>query len=348
MPDQKSELINLINCNPRLADRLSHAQNNFQVAIYQQRLIQEYPLTHLSGTALWQQVQTVTKSALSSGALKSIPTRCIDRQVPLGPHTLHLQIRVVANLARKSKTTKDAASQVKKPEDFDPFSPYEPALYVGELTHHYRCLLNKFNVMDHHILMVTTEFAYQREPLNGEDFHAALICLQAQPGLVFFNGGPDAGSSITHKHLQMIPFTKTKNETDNSYPFEPLFKHLPLTAEGSKQSALPFPHRVARTCYPTGKEPDEVRRCAELNCRNYHEILSELELHSLTDGLAPAHNLLMTREHLWVVPRSQSSFNNLAINALGFAGTILVKDDQQLTQLNQIGCLELLKNVTPN
>ena len=307
-------------------------------------LIQEYPLTKLSGTALWQQVQAVTKSAFSSGALKSIPTRCIERQVTLGQISLHLQVRIVANLARKSKATKDAASQVKKPGDFDPFLPYEPALYVGELTNHYRCLLNKFNVMDHHILMVTTEFAYQREPLNSEDFYAALICLQAQRGLVFFNGGPDAGSSITHKHLQMIPLT----ENENSSPFEPLFKHLSLTVEGSKQSALPFPHRVATTCYPVGKEPDEIRRYAELNCRNYHKILSELELQNMADGLAPAHNLLMTRDHLWVVPRSQSSYNNLAINALGFAGTILVKDDQQLTQLDQIGCLELLKNVTPD
>ncbi|WP_297187280.1 hypothetical protein [uncultured Porticoccus sp.] len=311
-------------------------------------LIQEYPLTNLSGAALWQQIQAVTKSALSSGALKSIPTRCIEQQVTIGQNSLHLQIRLVTNLARKSKATKDAASQVNKPGDFDPFLPYEPALYVGELTDHYRCLLNKFNVMDYHILMVTTEFAYQREPLNSEDFYAALICLQAQRGLIFFNGGPDAGSSITHKHLQMIPLTETRNETDNSYPFEPLFKYLPLTAEGSKQSALPFPHRVARTCYPVGKEPAEIRRCAELNCRNYHKILSELELQNQADGLAPAHNLLMTRDHLWVVPRSQSSYNNLAINALGFAGTILVKNNQQLTQLDQIGCLELLKNVTPN
>tara|TARA_R110000824_G_scaffold170332_1_gene347653 strand:- start:145 stop:585 length:441 start_codon:yes stop_codon:yes gene_type:complete len=146
----------------------------------------------------------------------------------------------------------------------------------------------------------------------------------------------------------MIPFTKIKNETDNNYPFEPLFKHLPLAAEDSKQSTLPFPHRVARTAYPVGNESDEIRRCAELNCHNYHRILSEFEPHNLADSLAPAHNLLMTREHIWVVPRSQSSFNNLAINALGFAGTILVKDDQQLTQLNQIGCLELLKNVTPD
>ena len=331
-----------------LAGRLTHAQNNFCAALFSNGLIQENPLSNLYGIALWQQVQTVTQSALSSGALKSIPTRCIEQQVTLGQHPLRLQIRVVANLARKSKATKDAASQTKKPEDFDPFLPYEPALYVGELTEHYRCLLNKFNVMDHHILMVTTEFAYQREPLNSEDFHAALICLQAQRGLVFFNGGPEAGSSITHKHLQMIPFPRIKNETDNNYPFEPLFKHLPLAAEDSKQSTLPFPHRVARTAYPVGSWPDEIRRCAELNCRNYHRMLSELELHNLTDGLAPAHNLLMTREHMWVVPRNQSSFKDLAINALGFAGTILVKNDQQLTQLNQIGCLELLKNVTPD
>lgn len=301
-------------------------------------------MTHLSGATLWQQVQAVTKSAICSGALESIPTRCFERQVVLGSEILRLQIRVVANLARKSKATRDAASQVKNPGDFDPFLPYEPALYVGELTGHYRCLLNKFNVMDHHILMVTKQFADQREPLNDEDFLVALICLQAQPGLVFFNGGPDAGSSITHRHLQMIPLT----DTDSGHPFEQLFKQLSLPVDNIKKSPLPFPHRVTRTHYPISNLPDEIRRCAERNCRNYHKILNELKLDILADGLAPAHNLLMTRDHLWVVPRNQGSFNHLAINALGFAGTILVKDDHQLTQLDQIGCLELLKSVTPD
>jgi ATP adenylyltransferase len=59
-----------------------------------------------------------------------------------------------------------------------------------------------------------------------------------------------------------------------------------------------------------------------------------------------AHNLLMTREHLWVIPRSKEAEQELSVNALGFAGTLLVKNQEQLKQLDSIGCLELLKAVT--
>ena len=61
--------------------------------------------------------------------------------------------------------------------------------------------------------------------------------------------------------------------------------------------------------------------------------------------MAP-HNMLMTRKYLWVVPRTKESYQGLAINALGFAGALLVKDKVQLRKLESIGCMELLKAVT--
>jgi len=56
--------------------------------------------------------------------------------------------------------------------------------------------------------------------------------------------------------------------------------------------------------------------------------------------------MLMTREYLWVVPRTRGSFQGLSVNALGFAGTFLVKDEVQRQQLDQIGCLQLLKAIS--
>ena len=40
------------------------------------------------------------------------------------------------------------------------------------------CLLNKFNVVAHHTLVVTREFERQTDPLNAADFEAALQLLQ--------------------------------------------------------------------------------------------------------------------------------------------------------------------------
>ena len=57
----------------------------------------------LYGQALWGQVTKVTKSALASGALKTIPTHCEEHQFLCGDTTIHGQVHVVDNLARKSE-----------------------------------------------------------------------------------------------------------------------------------------------------------------------------------------------------------------------------------------------------
>ncbi len=310
---------------------------------------------YLHGNALWQQVEAVSKSALATGALKSIPTQSKVRNIAIGDNRVGFQIRVVENLIRKSKEVQDRAKQLPNPKNsdqksFNPFLPYEPDLYVGELTDHYRCLLNKFNVMDHHILMVTTQHEPQQTPLGVEDFLAAQICLQAQDGLVFYNGGPEAGASVEHKHLQMIPLplepiplSPLLVENDAPFPFHKIFSSI--STSHPTTSDLPFKHLVIATDFSVSSSFDNLKASAENNCYNYQQILKELNLSTNADGMMAPHNLLMTRNSLWVVPRSKERFQGLAVNALGFSGTLLVKDTQQLNELDDIGCLNLLKAV---
>ena len=309
----------------------------------------------LCGDTLWQQVQAVSKSALATGALKSIPTQSEIRNIAIGDDSVEFQIRVVENLRRKSKAVQQRAKQLPNQKNsdqkpFNPFLPYEPDLYVGELTNHYRLLLNKFNVMDHHILMVTTQFESQQTPLGIEDFLAAMICLQAQNGLVFYNGGPEAGASVEHKHLQMIPLPLTPLTlspllpgNDVPFPFQKVFSSI--STSNPTSTALPFKHLVIATDFSVNGSFDSLKASAENNCRNYQEMLKELNLSTNTDGMIAPHNLLMTRDFLWVVPRSKERFQGLAVNALGFSGTLLVKDTEQLNELDNIGCLNLLKAV---
>jgi ATP adenylyltransferase len=317
-------------------------------------------IDYLHGNTLWLQVEAVSKSALNTGALKSIPTRREVRNITIGDYRVDFQIRVVENLMRKSKEVQDRAKQLPNPKSsdqksFNPFLPYEPDLYVGELTDHYRCLLNKFNVMDHHILMVTTQHEPQQTPLGVEDFLAAQICLQAQDGLVFYNGGPEAGASVEHKHLQMIPLPLepiplspiplgpllVKN--DAPFPFHKIFSTVSTSSPTT--SALPFKHLVIATDFSVSGSFNNLKTSAENNCHNYQQILKELDLSTNADGMIAPHNLLMTRDSLWVVPRRKERFQGLAVNALGFSGTLLVKDTQQLNELDDIGCLNLLKAV---
>ncbi len=66
-------------------------------------------------------------------------------------------------------------------------------------------ILNKFNVVDNHLLIVTREFEQQRSLLTLRDFEALWRCLNEYDSLGFYNGGPEAGASQPHKHLQLVP-----------------------------------------------------------------------------------------------------------------------------------------------
>lgn len=298
---------------------------------------------YLRGSELWRQVLATTESALAGGALQPIPTHCYHRPVAFHGHSLNFQVRVVDNLARKARDMRERAAQAPTPEGFNPFLPYDTALYVGELTARYRCLLNKFNVMNQHALMVTTTFAQQREPLHRDDFLAAALCLQAHEGLVFYNGGREAGASVEHKHLQMIPLPFGA-PTEPPFPLAALFADLQLAENGDGLSCphLPFRHSIAKAVYLS----DDAETAADTNCRRYQQLLQALNLTPEHDGLMPPHNMLLTRNYLWVVPRTRESHQGIAVNALGFAGTFLVKDEQQLAQLGKIGAMEILMRVS--
>jgi ATP adenylyltransferase len=86
----------------------------------------------------------------------------------------------------------------------NPFEEPEPALVVGDLTPTHRAMLNKFSVLREHLLIVTKRHADQRELLNEADFEALAIVMKEAEVLAFYNGGPEAGASQGHKHLQVV------------------------------------------------------------------------------------------------------------------------------------------------
>ena len=88
-------------------------------------------------------------------------------------------------------------------------------------------------------------FVPQQTPLDVEDFLAAQTCLQAQDGLVFYNGGPAAGASVEHKHLQMIPLPLSDKST---FPFDELLSSA-TASDQPCSTALPFPHRFIATTF---------------------------------------------------------------------------------------------------
>jgi len=58
-----------------------------------------------------------------------------------------------------------------------------------------------------------------------------------------------------------------------------------------------------------------------------------------------AYNLLATRDWILMVPRSQDSFASISVNSLGFAGSLFVRDEEQMQILKDQQPMTILTQV---
>lgn len=281
---------------------------------------------------LWTTLLERTVHAQQCGAIHSISTT--PEAIRDGGITF--QVRVLKTLAMK---TLAAASQ----KDVNPFLPYDPDLFVAEVSKTHIALLNKFNVVQHHLLIVTRAFESQEALLTQKDCEALLFCLAEIDGIAFYNAGTSAGASQPHKHLQLIPFSGL---TNNELPIEPLLQSVKMSGHTGVVPSLPFLHAYAPMDSAWLNPGIESARSL-LVC--YHSLLRAVGLPIVlkTEGSAssPPYNLLVTREWLLLVPRSQEFFEGISINALGFAGAFLVRDTTQLELLKKHGPMTALQRV---
>lgn len=286
---------------------------------------------------LWEQVKQRTIAALAGGALQPIATD----YVVIEEHGIAFIVRIMANLVRKEiaqQQQRQATAKTGKP--INPFLPYDPNLFVTDLTATHLCLLNKFNVVDHHILIITRAFEAQTCWLNWQDFLALWLCLREMAGLGFYNAGAVAGASQPHKHLQLIPLT------NDEIPMMPAITTAQFQDGIGRVPTFPFVHGLARLDLDPAIAPEQA---ATSLLAAYETLLKSVGLHpgKLEPGAQQtgAYNLLVTREWMLLVPRSQESYETIAINALGFAGALLVKTKEQLERLKQLGIFPVLQQV---
>ena len=252
-----------------------------------------------------------TRTAIAAGVLHPIET--IEERI--SQDGVDFLVRVVAGL-----TGKDKASTSDDPSNT--FLSPERELYVGDISDTHYCLLNKYNVIDHHLLIVTRHFEHQDELLKMRDFVALATCMRELDGLAFYNAGVVAGASQPHKHLQMVPLPLSDHGID--IPMERLFEAMNgIGARIRNVPGLPFDH--AFSWFGEGLF-DDPRRGGEISYDLYVDLLEALGLRGTrNDGelRQPApYNLLMTRRWMLVVPRTEELYASVSINGLGFAGSL--------------------------
>ena len=297
-------------------------------------------MTLQKGT-LWQKILRVTDSALKSGALLSIPTE-YEFVEDCG---MRFFVRVLSSLrlkdeAKQQQEKQSAATGVQA----NPFLPYEEALFVADISDTHVAILNKFNVVEYHLLIITRRFEDQETLLTPDDFKALRTCMAEYHCLGFYNAGVAAGASQKHKHIQIVPLPLAP--ADPHVPIEPLLAKASYQEGLATIPAFPFLHVFARIETNTGKvRSDSWEKTFKLYC----DMLNRVGMASPDRGgikrQSGPYCLLVAQDWMLLVPRSCEFFDAISVNSLGFAGALLVRDKDQLERVKSCGPMTVLREV---
>lgn len=275
-----------------------------------------------------QKLKNQISIAQQTGALQSIPTA----YEIVSNGGIDFVVRIVKNLIRKQEAQKKEAVN----PNFNPFLPYETDLFVADISDTHLCLLNKYNVIDEHLLIVTREFEEQEKLLNFADFLSLWAILAHFDGLAFYNAGKIAGASVKHKHLQLIPLELAPGIP--GIPIEEVMNNVEWKQSIGRIKAFPFSHVYTKLEYQESKTITEL---SQISLNSYQKLLNAL---NLTEGTP--YNLLMRREWMLIIPRFQPEYQNIGINSLGFAGAMLVRHQEELDFVKEYQPLNILRAVT--
>ncbi|MFM2081288.1 MAG: hypothetical protein RLZZ219_1970 [Cyanobacteriota bacterium] len=251
--------------------------------------------------------------------------------VPLSTETVHNPAWAPFTVRRLlSRTPKHLRAEGPKP---NPFLPWEPELEVQPIGGSHLLLLNKYPVQLGHLLLITQQWHPQAGWLSRDDWSALAAVETDTPGLWFFNSCAAAGASQPHRHLQLLPRADGQASC-------PLAGSLRASLDGQPQPWR-WPYRLSRR-QATGSA-DAAAELEELYLRHARE----LGLGSPAGQPVPLkpYNLLFDGDWFLTVRRVREHWAGFSINALGFAGCLLITEASDLAWLERHGPLALLEAV---
>ncbi|KAI7841171.1 hypothetical protein COHA_005137 [Chlorella ohadii] len=313
---------------------------------------------------LWQRVTERYDAAQRDAAATMTDTN--TELVPDGG--LQFVLRVAAKLRDKPKPPPDASGEAKK-EWRNPFLPYDRALWVADLGASHVLLLNKFNIVPWHCLVVTAEFRSQLDDLDAADLAATWVVVQAMPrgGLAFYNCGPVSGASQPHKHVQVVPLPLDDPEGSGSDGISgaatsdqqglarpPIWQAVAAAAAAAgAQPGQPFemrnlPYAAFAATLPPLQQADAAGPQLEAV---YKQLLARciafVKAQTGRQGATPqdsslSYNWVCTRDFMLVAPRRQEAEGPVSCNSVAFAGSIFVRSREEQQFVRERGPLHVL------
>ena len=282
---------------------------------------------------LLQSIDQCIEKALASGDLQPIQFQAQPVQVK----DIAFHVCWIPALSLKDRSAPTGFPGGPLDPDFNPFLPPDPILTVGKLGGYHHAILNKFPVCERHLVIPRVEFADQRSVLQYEDFLALSFILAEHQGLGFYNGGPEAGASQRHLHLQWLP------DDPANASLLPFVQRLDQDLQQQPQQQRDWDFNHVFIYVPPSDEAQEYAR--ELY-QAYQLACKKLQLIPDENGLMPPMNMLIQNGWLLLVPRKQEHCDEIALNALSFAGMIYVRELEHIDLVKEKGVMQVLAAVT--
>ena len=212
----------------------------------------------------------------------------------------------------------------------NPFKPWDKILEIDSIGNYHQLILNKYPVQIGHILLITNEWKEQNGWIDIKDWEAIKIVNKDTTGLWFFNSGPLAGASQPHRHIQLL----RREPTELSCPREKWIENFTNYYDNDKLCKNIIVKKFLKS----------------LNDENINEIYKELS-HKLGLGKPRIdkkprypYNLIFTNNWMALIKRRADNLFGVSINALGFAGYILVTEKSDIKYIKKYGPEKLLEN----
>ena len=273
-----------------------------------------------------------------------------------------------------------------RPSD-DPLSvaAVPPSLIVSTIPPVYTLILNKYNTIKDHTLLVTNEYEEQSSRLTIADIETWHWCLSQIDATGMFNSGPKAGASQKHKHMQIVPNDSLQELRENAGSYlervEDFFfenKKLPFPVDDYVQRkiqdnvwyAFPlsgkdnkifhtiegfdFPHSVVVLQHQNVNSSAYIvdTEYATYLHAVYLDLLSSVGVPCALKGLyagkdCKEYNLIFTLDWMMIVTRATASWDGgqSTVNSFPYMGLLLAKDTNKAEEIKKRGVRQILKDV---
>ena len=274
----------------------------------------------MSKEIYWEKALQKTKISINSNSLFPLQTNDITKNLYKGDDFIIRELDIT-----KFKKNTSIGPKI------NPFKPWDNILEIDSIGKYHQLILNKYPVQLGHILLITNEWKEQNGWLDIKDWEAIKEVNKDTSGLWFFNSGPLAGASQPHRHIQLL----RRDPSELSCPREKWILDLNNVNYKNKK----FSKNIILKKFSKSLNEENINEI-------YKDLAYKLGLGEPRKDKKPRYpyNLIFTNRWIILIKRKTDNLFGISINALGYAGYILVTEKSDINYLRKLGPEKLLEN----